>query len=271
MPPGAALEPALEGQPFRPELHPPADQNGLHPPLSVELSQPFLQRLQREITRLRQNWYALVALSCLLGLGVFSTLISIPLGMVAHALVGLGAGALPVALIAFTASRSYQQQYTTVLRDMLQGPMLLMLLDESFGRALEEQRRERYRPVLDQVQVGEGLMQRIEHFALYYTQYYRAGYGRVEQPVPGVSQLTCMREGLLASLAACGSVCLIGLPFFMLSLIRILVVWPRLLAVHQVVLEILAGQHDAAFEASDQTGADPSTDPQPPQPEFPPA
>ncbi|MCC7477733.1 hypothetical protein IT575_04680 [bacterium] len=206
-------------------------------------SLPLLVRLRRQLDQERQSWYLLLICCGFFGFGSFGLLLGI-LASVLSFPVAMGA----IALLVIFGEQNYRKHLKQVLAEMLHGPMLLVVLDESIGRAIEEQRRERYRPVMRQVELGEGLLARLNHAAHYYKHYRRAAYGQMEQLVPAMSQISCFSEGLLLLLASCTSWLLIGVPLLILQVIRLMDLWPRTLAVKQAVLEILEGRHEAELE-----------------------
>ncbi len=200
-------------------------------------------RLRRQVDQERQSWYLLLICCGFFGLGSLGLVLG-AFGSVAVFPVSM----LSIAALVYFGERNYKRLLQQSLQDMLYGPMLLVVMDEAFGRSIEEQRRERYRPVMRQVPLGDGLLERINHSAHYYKQYWRACNGLMEQPVPGLSQLSCFQDGLLIGFASCSAIFLLGLPLLVFSVIRLLDVWPRTLAVKQALLEILDGRHEAELE-----------------------
>jgi hypothetical protein len=239
---------------------------------AVRWHQPAVVRLSRTVSQEAVHCWLLVALAALaawplghtLAQGVFLglplmlellTQLDVPAGMqVMLPSLGMLAGlaglvqfvtalALPVLVVLF-AIASHKRQKQLAQRDLVWGHAALMLIDEQYGQLIDQARRQRYRPNPNPVELGNDFSGRVNHFAHYYKLYYRLGHAPAEFRVPVTFERNCWIEGLLAAIGACPFCCLLAV----VIIPRIILVWPRHLAIKQAVLEYLQGRYDAALE-----------------------
>jgi vacuolar-type H+-ATPase subunit F/Vma7 len=165
-----------------------------------------------------------------------------PLGTVTAVLLALGFSLLGPAVIVYVGWNSYQRQLRLVTSDLIHTDIALALVDESYGKMIETWRREKHRPTFNEVPPGTNFVTRLNHFALYYQQYYRLSRGHREFDVQPATQLNCWIDGIVLG---CAGGCIVVL---ILELIRILFVYPRVLATKRAVLDYLEGRWDGALE-----------------------
>ncbi len=154
---------------------------------------------------------------------------------------------LPLAAVVLAVT-SYRRQYQLTVRDLVYGNMALMLIDESYGQVVELAAQERYRPNPNRVDFGFDFAGRVNHFAHYYAAYYRLSWGPADVSVPFTIERNCWAEGALLGAGLCTTYCCLGLLLTLPLSFRAIIVWPRLLAIKQAVLEYFGGRFDAAWE-----------------------
>lgn len=152
------------------------------------------------------------------------------------------------AVAVFLAVSAYRRQYQLAVRDLVYGNVALMLIDESYGQVVEQAAQERYRPNPNRVDFGHDFNGRVNHFAHYYAAYYRLSWGPAEVTVPLTVERNCWAEGALLGLGLCTTSCCIGVLLTLPLSFRAVLVWPRLLAIKQAVLEFFGGRFDSAWE-----------------------
>jgi hypothetical protein len=143
----------------------------------------------------------------------------------------------------------YRRMLRTATSDLVWGQAALMLTDDGFGKLIEEARREHFRPTINAVEIGTGLISRLNHFAHYYSSYYRLSRGPCDLKLPIVVERNCWMDGMPAGLGGCLNTCFgIGLPLALPMLLRIVLTWPRLVAVKQATLDYFSGRYDHLLE-----------------------
>jgi hypothetical protein len=168
-------------------------------------------------------------------LGIFAWLTALSLSLVLPTLVIVG------------ANRAFKRQYDMVTADLVHGDLGLMLIDESYGRMIQEWREAKYRPVLGEVHLGTSLSDRLHHFAAYYPHYYALSQGRREFPVQPATPLNCWMDGLLIACLGCNTTgCLY---WFIVPLpMRVVYTYPKTIATRRAVLDYLYGKWEGALE-----------------------
>jgi len=239
---------------------------------------PSLAKLRRVVSNEQACCWALVALAglsfvpvgywlaaglmllfpMLLGLSSQTVLPSWIQQDVLTPLLPVGAGGAPLALLGGLAAPVvvvlwgllvYRRMLRTVTSDLVWGQAALMLTDDSYGKLVEEARREHYRPTINPVEIGSGLLTRLNHFAHYYSAYYRLSRGPCELNLPVVVERNCWMDGVPAILGGCMNICLAsGLWLSLPLLLRIVLTWPRLVAVKQATLDYFSGRYDHLLE-----------------------
>lgn len=240
-------------------------------------SAPAWLRLRRDVERERSQSWLMVALAALaywpLG-SAMAYLLFIPVAVLtgadpfaAHSgasapsvlgsfavlqgvqsLVTLALSSLAPVGVLLLALHSYRRQYQLAVRDLVYGNVALMLIDESYGQIVEQAAQERYRPNPNRVDFGRDLSGRLNHFAHYYSTYYRLSYGPADVTVPFTIERNCWWEGALLCGSAWPPFCCLLFPLALPLGIRAAFVWPKLLAIKQAVLEYLGGRFDSALE-----------------------
>jgi len=143
------------------------------------------------------------------------------------------------------AVTTYNRQRRLVVRDLVWGPVALMLMEAEYAELIEQAAAERYRPNPNRVNLKPDFLSRINHFAHYYAVYYRMSYGPAEPRVPLTIERNCWLEGLLTCFAGCFGGCGVAGGCLIAPLIfRICISWPKLVATKQAVLEFFSGTHD---------------------------
>jgi hypothetical protein len=163
-------------------------------------------------------------------------------------LAGYVIGAVIVAGIIFWALRIYKQQLAITKHDLIYGNAALTLIDEQYGLAIETARTKRFRLNPKPVQLGTSFPDRLHHFAFYYKQYLRLGYSPAEIKIPSVVDSNCWGDGALLGISACFSCGCFGFPLLIAVVIRIVLVYPRVLAIKQAVLNYISGFYDGELE-----------------------
>jgi hypothetical protein len=162
------------------------------------------------------------------------------LTVLAGAAFAVGVALILPALVIIGALRAYRRQYDDVKARMMQGDLALMLVDESFGRMVQEFRENKYKLVLGEVHLGQSFADRLLHFAYYYPQYVRISNGEREFAVTPVSPLNCWMDGFLIACLSCGLGCvywiIVPLP------LRIVYTYPKLLATRRAALDFFLGK-----------------------------
>lgn len=240
-------------------------------------SLPAWHRLKRQVEQERTQCWLLVAMAALtmlptgalLGFGtawpilLFAMLspTNIPGLRQAH-IEGLGASLFAVlqlvgsllsllvpAGIVLLANYNYKRQHMLTVRDLIYGNAALVLVDEAYGRLVEETTREHYRPNPNHVDFGGGFISQVNHFAHYYAAYYRLSWGPADITVPYTVERNCWSEGPLLGVGFCTTPIMgLGLLLVIPVVLRIVFVWTRVLAVKQAVVEYFGGRYDAALD-----------------------
>jgi hypothetical protein len=192
-------------------------------------------------------------------------------------------------LVLLVALRSYRRQYSRAMNDLTHGSLALILMDDTYGLAIEQAARERFRPSPLPVRLGRDFASRVNHLAHYYEQYCRLARGPTKIAVPCTCQLSCWIEGCL--IAYGGSMLLAMLPAYeFLSLAptpgisplhpvlailfsfpllavplipRIALLWPSILATKQTVVDYFGGRYDYLLEPPPGLPPPPATPPPP--------
>jgi hypothetical protein len=171
-----------------------------------------------------------------------SALYSIPLVLGGIAL----AFVLPT-LVVLGANRAYRRQYDWITAEMVHGDMALMLIDESYGRMIQEWRENTYRLKLGEVYLGQTFSERLVHFGAYSMQYYRMALGQREFKVTPATPLNCWMDGLLLGCATCSSLgCAVW--FTVVLPLRIVYTYPRSIATRRAALDYFSGKWEMALE-----------------------
>ncbi|MDQ3023374.1 MAG: hypothetical protein M3R04_03150 [bacterium] len=169
-----------------------------------------------------------------------------PVASIFSTLFGIALSAVMPVLVVIGANRAFRRQYDMVTADLVHGDMALMLLDESYGRMIQEWRESRYRPVLGEVHLGSTLAARLIHFAAYYPHYFSMSQGRREFKVTPATPLNCWMDGLLLYFLGCNMGCLywliVPLP------LRLVYTYPKSIATRRAVLDYLGGKWEGALE-----------------------
>jgi hypothetical protein len=174
--------------------------------------------------------------------GVSLSLAGSPLAM-------LGAFAAPVLAIVW-AVLSHRRELRYAAADAVWGRSILMLVDESFGQLVEQARAEHFRPSANPVAFGTDFSGRLNHFAHYYSSYYKLSRGPVEINPPIVVERNVWMDGVPACLGGCLGGCFgVGALLAVPMLLRIILTWPRIIAIKQAALDYLSGRYDAVLEA----------------------
>lgn len=172
-------------------------------------------------------------------------------------------------LVVFIARYSFRWQYSRAACDLVYGSMALMLMDEEYGRVVEQAAHERYRPSPQPVYFGNDLASRLDHLAHYYAQYYRMSRGPARLAMPYALQLNCWSEGCLLALGGGAPLldCAINIalpttmpfafwpelfcfgPLLVVPLIlRVVLLWPSILGTKQAVVDYFGGVYDYLLE-----------------------
>lgn len=168
-------------------------------------------------------------------LAILPTLLGIPFSI----LLALSGPVLVIGLGLWNFGRQYAQ----AAGDLISGPLALLMLDEGFGREVEEAQKERWRPNVNRVELGTNLAGRINHAAHYYTQYWRLARDRRAPLAVYKTDRNCWLDGLLLASggACCGAL-------FIMELIRVVSLYPVSLAFKRAAYEYLAGRFDSYFD-----------------------
>ena len=151
--------------------------------------------------------------------------------------------------VALWAYSNYQGHYKSAASALVWGPAALMLVDEQYAQAIEQARRERYRINFWQpVHVGQDFISRLNHFAHYYQTYTLLGLGPAEVRPPNPMQSNCWVEGALVGAGCFLTQCCVGLFILIPMILRIVLTWPRLVAIKQAAVDYLEGRYDSALE-----------------------
>lgn len=172
----------------------------------------------------------------------------LPFGMIGGPLAMFSSLLIPLAVVLWGVM-VYRRMLRMATSDFVWGQAALMLTDDGYGKLIEEARREQFRPTVNPVEIGNGLITRLNHFAHYYSSYYRLSRGPCELKLPIVIERNCWLDGVPAGLGGCLNGCVgIGLPLAILMLLRIVLTWPRLVAIKQAALDYFAGRYDHLLE-----------------------
>ena len=183
------------------------------------------------------SWLEKVLEPLITGIGAGGTLMSLLAGLL-----------LPVATIVWSIL-GYQRAARIAASDLVWSQMALMLIDENYGRLIEEARRERFQLSINPVEFGTSFLDRVNHYAHYYNSYLELGCGPREIKPPTVVERNCWQDGIPLCLGACLNPCFgAGLPLFVPMALRVLLVWPRVLGIKQAVWDYFSGRHDPALE-----------------------
>jgi hypothetical protein len=170
------------------------------------------------------------------------------IGLTGAPLAMLGGLAAPV-IVVLWGLMVYRRMLRTATSDLVWGQAALMLTDDGYGMLIEEARREHFRPTINAVEIGNGLLSRLNHFAHYYSSYYRLSRGPCELALPIVVERNCWMDGVPAGLGGCMNICVgAGLPLALPMLLRIVLTWPRLVAIKQAALDYFSGRYDHLLE-----------------------
>jgi hypothetical protein len=152
----------------------------------------------------------------------------------------------PLAVV-ISANRAFRQQYDWITAEMVHGDMALMLVDESYGRMIQEWRETKYYArFTGEVHLGETFTLRLVHFGAYPLQYFRLAQGQREFAVTPVAPLNCWADGIVLGCLTCfSSGCLLWATVFIP--LRIIQAYPRSIATRRAALDFFAGKWEQAL------------------------
>jgi hypothetical protein len=170
------------------------------------------------------------------------------LTMLGGMIFGLGIGFVGATLVVIGANRAYKRQYDWITAEMVHGDMALMLVDESYGRMIQEWREGKYFAKFNgEVHLGETFALRMHHFGAYALQYFRVSQGQREFSVTPATPLNCWTDGIALGCLTCASNgCFAWVTVFLPM--RIIQTYPRTIATRRAALDYFSGKWEHALE-----------------------
>jgi len=186
-------------------------------------------------------------------IGLFGSLTA-----VGTVLVGFGLAFIGPVVVVVSANRIYKRQYDWITAELVHGDLGLMLVDEIYGRMIQEWRESKFqiRNITGgEVHLGDKFSMRLIHFGSYYMEYFRISQGRREFKITPASTLNCWSDGIVLGCLTMGCGCLAWLT--VLLPLRIIQTYPQNIATRRAALDYLSGKWDHALEEKyDRRGLD---------------
>jgi hypothetical protein len=130
------------------------------------------------------------------------------LGTLASVLIAMGLSFILPTLVVLGSNRAYKRQYDWITAELVHGDLALMLVDETYGRLIQEWREHKFqlRNITGgEVHLGDKFALRLIHFGSYYMEYFRISQGQREFTVTPASSLNCWTDGIALGCMSCVS------------------------------------------------------------------